>query len=895
MDIGDGSCAGQSGRRGSAERIGPTVVIILCMVLVVVCFPRRSRADPVIDVGVELDYPPFEIVEEDGNPSGFAVELFKAVASSSHLDIRFEVGPWTELLADLRNGRIDVLPFVAISDDRATYLDFSVPILTTQGALFARKDGPSVSGKKDLASLHLLVMQDDIAHEFVRNRGLGGTVTTFPSLDAAFLALASGTGDAVVAPRFPGVLTSEKLGLEGVQPLAFLLDEMVLSYAFAVRKEQHALLAKLNGGLAKVIANGGYDRIFARWLTRDSGFTISRETALLAGSLLATLFGLVVSLLLLRQRRLAERATMQARINQSIASVASRLLGPDLPIEEVADDILACSKNLTGSPFGFVGYIDRETGYLLCPTMTRDIWEHCEVDNKSAVFKTFSGLWGWVLKNGQPLLTNDAATDPRSEGTPCGHIAITRFLSVPAIFDDGIVGQIAVANSSRLYTNTDLAGLEKLAALYAMALKRQQTETELRAAKNRALAANEAKGRFLAAMSHELRTPLNAILGFGEILQHQETDSGKRDQLRIINKAGNTLLRLINDLLDLSNIEAGRLAPETVSLAIRPIIEQAIQMFMLEADRKGIAIALRIAPGVPELVYGDPQLLRQILINLLSNAVRHTRNGRVDVEVEPTAQESNLAGPVLRFHVVDTGEGIRPENLDRIFELFEQEENPYRRRQDGAGLGLTISKRLVKLLGGRIWVESTPGQGSRFSFTIAFSNEAETVSSMRQAADAEANTNAGRHDQQSRVRRSELLRPNGGKRKTGKRILVIEDDPFSQLMVARLLENAGYVVDCATTGSEAEETLQTQSVDLVLLDIRLPDVPGTRIAEEIRAGKLVPARPMLPIIAMTAFTSRGERDAFLAAGVNDTIDKPFDGPSILASVNRQLEDSAAAA
>lgn len=835
-----------------------------------------------IRVGVELDYPPFEMVEAGGIPTGFAVELFKAVAASTHLDIRFEAGPWTDLLADLRQGRLDVLPFVAISPEREADLDFSVPVLTTQGALFARSGARVVDRKTDLETLHLLVMQDDIAHEFVRQRGLGRQVTAFETLDEAFRALANGVGDVVVAPRFSGVLTIEELGLQGIRPLAFLLDEMVLSYAFAVRNDQHALLAKLNGGLAQVIANGGYDRIFARWLTRDEGLSISRETALMVGTLLVSTFALVVTLLLLRQRRLAEDATMQARINRSIASVASRLLGPDLAIEDVADDILTCSKGLTASAFGFVGYIDPETGYLLCPTMTREIWSQCEVENKTAVFKEFKGLWGWVLTHGAPLLTNDAPRDPRSGGLPIGHMPVNRFLSVPALFDGTIVGQIAVANSARPYTEADLAGLEKLAALYAMALKRQRTEAELRTAKNRALAANEAKSRFLAAMSHELRTPLNAILGFSEILLHGEADSEKRDQLQIIGKAGDTLLRLINNLLELSSLEAGRLTPETVAVAVRPTLEQVAGLFALEANRKGVVLSVRVAAGVPEQVYGDPHLLRQTLINLIGNAVKYTADGRIDVEVEP-GEESEVRGQrILRFHIADTGQGIKPENLERIFELFEQEENPYRRRDEGAGLGLAISKRLIKLMGGTIWVTSRPGVGSRFSFTIAFAAAPVGAAAATSATGTVAAAGGGR-------------RGKGRAPETGKRLLVVEDDPFSQLLVARLLEEAGYRVEVAGTGAEAERALQATAFDLVLLDIHLPDTTGTRIAERIRAGALAPARPHVPIIAMTAFTAQGELEAFRAAGMNETLNKPFDGPSILAAVGRQLADKAAAA
>ncbi|MBI1209403.1 MAG: response regulator [Azospirillum sp.] len=243
--------------------------------------------------------------------------------------------------------------------------------------------------------------------------------------------------------------------------------------------------------------------------------------------------------------------------------------------------------------------------------------------------------------------------------------------------------------------------------------------SNLTVAKEHAEAASIAKSQFLATMSHELRTPLNPIIGYSDFLRMTEQDPKRRENLDIICETGQTLLRLIQDILDLSLIEAGKVTVDISNLDLADELGQITTLFRAEARRRGLELSVSIAPTAPRQLRGDPGLLRQVLVNLVGNALKFTPEGQVSVAVELAAAESG-ATCVLVFHVSDTGIGIRPENQQRIFEIFEQEDNSLTRKFGGTGLGLAICRRLVALLGGRIWLDSAVGAGSRFSFTASF-------------------------------------------------------------------------------------------------------------------------------------------------------------------------------
>jgi light-regulated signal transduction histidine kinase (bacteriophytochrome)/ActR/RegA family two-component response regulator len=384
----------------------------------------------------------------------------------------------------------------------------------------------------------------------------------------------------------------------------------------------------------------------------------------------------------------------------------------------------------------------------------------------------------------------------------------------------------------------------------------QQRTTELSIAKELAESANRAKSAFLANMSHELRTPLHGILGMTTLALRRVTDDKARDHLHKSEQTSQQLLALINDILDLSKIEAERLTLDSVDFTLRDVLAGVEQQLGPVAARKGLALRIRLSPGDAERpLRGDPLRLGQVVLNLVGNAVKFTERGSVDVgvDVDPRAD-----APVLHVAVQDTGIGITPEQQARLFTAFEQADTSTTRRFGGSGLGLAISRRLVRLMGGDVRVESKPGQGSTFRFDVCVGWGSERA----------LQPGATRGHAAESVLRSEHA---------GTRVLVAEDEPLSRELAQALLEGAGCVVDTAVNGADAVAAAQARPYDLILMDVQMPVLDGLDATRQIRLGAL---NGQTPIIATTAHAFDEDVRGCLAAGMDGHVSKPID-PGLL--------------
>ncbi|TVM18740.1 hypothetical protein DPQ33_04510 [Oceanidesulfovibrio indonesiensis] len=379
----------------------------------------------------------------------------------------------------------------------------------------------------------------------------------------------------------------------------------------------------------------------------------------------------------------------------------------------------------------------------------------------------------------------------------------------------------------------------------------REMENQLRDAREAAEAANEAKSSFLASMSHEIRTPLNSIIGFTSLALNSELTDEQRESLNYIRISARELLGIINDILDISKIEAGHVDLEQEAFSIGALLKETLALFRPNAESKGLSLELHIDPATPAFVVGDQTRLRQILTNIVSNAIKFSQKGMVRVSVEPAGADEEKDGPLMHFAVSDEGVGIPHEKLSTIFDTFTRLESTARTVQ-GTGLGLAICKRLVSLLGGTIRAESEPGEGSSFHFTVRF----QKASATQHPPDSE--------DEKTTAPTRPLC------------LLVVDDDQGSRRMLARMLRAKGHEVLTAATGSEALEVLARDRFDCILMDIRLPGMDGLETTRRIRSGSFPGVRPTTPIVAVTAFAIKGDREHFLAAGMDEYVAKPVD-------------------
>jgi signal transduction histidine kinase/ActR/RegA family two-component response regulator len=515
------------------------------------------------------------------------------------------------------------------------------------------------------------------------------------------------------------------------------------------------------------------------------------------------------------------------------------------------DDLTALAAEVAATPIALVSLIDTDRQWF----KSRQGLEACETGRDIA-------FCSHAILHDAPLVVTDTHADPRFHDNPLvtGEPHIRAYAGIPLYVPAGYrLGTLCVIDPRpREFSPQQIASLQRLA-------RQVVAQLELRRARDEALAAARAKTEFLANMSHEIRTPLNGVIGMANLLVDSNLSPAQREMAETLSECGDHLLAVVNDVLDLSRLEAGRCELDAVSFDAAQLARRAGAMFESAADAKGVALRVTVAPRFAAERRGDATRVRQVLLNLVGNAVKFTERGAVDVGLDGDADS-------LTLRVQDTGIGMDQATIARLFQPFEQGHAGIARRYGGTGLGLAISARLVGLMGGRIEIDSRPGAGSCFAVRLPLPACAPVRAEPSTLSDA--------------------LRELAASLEPGLRVLVAEDNAVSALLVRHLLERMGCSTHIVTDGMQAVAAWRNGDFDVVLMDRDMPGMTGAEATAVIRAdgerGRLA------TIFALSAGSAALERAACLRAGMDDYIEKPIK-PAALAAALRSVRRGDAAA